>query len=573
MSNAAQVGIRFPRFPLWQVIRAACISFLVVILYMPLKELRALTEAVIFFSGSNATVAWDPPESGIVDHYVVEMTISDLLGGPQNTITWVDYATTREPRHSLATENGHSYVLRVKAIGPMGEESPYSDERLTLICDSKDPDVAVNPLQTVSGRIRTNNVAMSGTFRDENIANVSVNGQNVDLDIVGGMWRVTLPLAEGLNEITIEARDFAGNVQRQTVEVWHQPIVFNSDPPGAELYIFGTAGYPGIYIAATPFKVCGVLDPSLRIPVSLRKTGSMGLDRAVSVALDQDEVVIPLHPLLMPEQFDVKPLSGLDPTLTASSLVHPFPVDYDLDNTLDVLVGTSTGHVLRLSPAAGQEGMEWQEAAPLIEPGGQMLALDHETIPFLVDVDNDLSFDLVVGGGSDGLTVCRREADGWRVAGSLFPESSIAPPYRDFAFVDWNHDRKKDLLVVDYLGRIEILLNSGSDAAPRFGHESLVLDMPGLMPGAPITTVDWNADSELDIAAQNEQGSLAVWLNAGPSDTTKLLPATTIIDARELGAAVLSPSAVDWNQDGIQDIIVGTDAGQVFMLTGLSRQP
>jgi hypothetical protein len=572
MSNTAQAGIRFLRFPLWQVVRAACIFFLVVILYMPLKELRAFTEAVVFLSGSSATIAWDPPESGSVDHYVVEVTISDLLGGPQNAITWVDHVTTHEPRHILATENGHSYVLRVKAVGPMGEESVYSDERLILICDTKEPDVAVNPLETVSGRIRTSNVAMSGTFRDENIANVSVNGQNVDLDIVGGMWRVTLPLAEGLNEITIEARDFAGNVQRQTVEMWHQPIVFNSDPPGAELYIFGTSGYPGIFIATTPFKVCGVLDPSLRIPLSLRKPGSMGLDQAISVALDQDEVVIPMHPQLIPERFDVKPLPGLDPTRTASSLVHPFPADYDLDNTLDVLVGTSTGQVLLLSPAAGQEGVEWQETVPLTTPEGDVLELEHEAIPFLVDVDNDLSFDLVVGGGSGGLTFCRKEATGWRVVGSLSPEASIAPPYRDFALVDWNHDRRKDLLITDYQGRIEVLLNSGSDAAPRLGHESLDLDIPGLMPGAPITTVDWNADSELDIISQNKQGSLAVWLNAGPSDNTRLHSATTtIIDARELSAAVLSPSAVDWNQDGIQDIIVGTDTGQIFILTGLSH--
>lgn len=37
---------------------------------------------MVFFKGSEATLAWDPPSSGVVDHYVIEVTITREFAGP-----------------------------------------------------------------------------------------------------------------------------------------------------------------------------------------------------------------------------------------------------------------------------------------------------------------------------------------------------------------------------------------------------------------------------------------------------------------------------------------------------------
>ena len=558
----------FFNIPFWKILWFGCVLVLVAVVIIPLHELRALTKSVVFFNGSSATIAWDPPDSGVVDHYIVEMTISRLFDGPQNTVTWVDYFSTREPRYVLPTDNGHSYVLRVKAVGPNGNESPYSEERLTLICDSESPEISVTPLHTVDGKVRTRELELNGSFYDDNLAYIRINDRVVDLDIVGNTWHVKLPLKEGLNEITIEANDYAGNVKRQSFKVRQQPIVFSSKPSQADLFVLGTPAYPGIYLGTTPYKVFGVIDPTLRIPISLRRHGWTGIDQVVSVPADQDEFIFSMPALRLSYRFDVMPLPSLDPAWTGSELIQPFPVDYDQDNSLDILIGTSLGYVVLLPSLPHGEDSGWGEPILLNTPEGRPLNLESDAVPFLIDMDSDFAFDLVVGNDAGGLAQFRKEGDAWRPEESLDIEASISLHGLHFAFVDWNLDHKKDLLLANDNGQLEVLLNTKADSAPFFGPESVSISLPGWKTGAPFAVADWNGDEKFDIIAQNRYGALVVWQNTGSLKKAQFTVSASLIRAEELDASLLAPAVVDWNRDGMQDLVVGTDTGRLFLLLG-----
>lgn len=558
----------FLKFPLWQILRIACVLALAAIIFIPLHELYALTKSVVFYNSSNATITWDPPDSGVVDHYVVEITTSRLLNGPQNTISWVNYATVRGQQYVQSTANGYSYTFRVKAVGPGGNESPYSDKSLTLICDTEKPEFSMTSLQTSSGKVHSGDLTVRGSFHDENIASLTVDGQNARLDLANGTWSVTVPLRKDLKTISVEARDFAGNVKHHTFEVWHQPIVFSSNSRGSDLYVLGTPAYPGIYIGPTPYSVYNAINPALRIPLSVRNPGWVGLDQVVSVPQGHHKVDLSMVSLKIPRRFEIESLPALNPVWTGSGLVHPFPVDYNQDNVQDLLVGTSTGHILLVSSFYEGKNHAWSKAVPLNTSEGEPLATGQEATPFYIDVNDDFVFDLVVQEGDGRLRLFQRDGDAWRPGEFLALETPIQMDEQVFFFADWNHDRKKDLLLADGHGSIQVLLNSGTDAAPHFGPEYVLLSLPGVDSRAYFWVTDWNGDDDPDIVSQDQYGNLAVWLNTGPSGNGPFREGTPIIKAEELGARILAPAVVDWNRDGMLDLIVGTDNGQLFLLSG-----
>jgi hypothetical protein len=150
---------------------------------------------------------------------------------------------------------------------------------------------------------------------------------------------------------------------------------------------------------------------------------------------------------------------------------------------------------------------------------------------------------------------------------------------------DWNGDGKKDLLLGQADGRIQVFLNSGTDAAPAFTTGDYVqAGDPGskapidVGDRATLDVVDWNNDGRLDLVTGDLTGRVSLFLNLGtPTAPDLQAPALVQDGGSDLGVptARSSPVVTDLDADGRKDLLAGNTDGQLvfYRNTGTDAAP
>jgi hypothetical protein len=562
------MGKLFSWIPLWHIARLAAFLLLAVILLKPITELLAIKSMVVFYCGDQATLEWDPPSSGIADHYIIEVTTVKALDSSNSSVSWINYYESNTTSLKIDLQDGYNYSFRVKAVAPAGQESAYSEEQLTVICDCSAPSIQVEPFGT-DGSIRQEVLHLIGSFSDKNIASIKVNGNTADMDFATNTWQIDIPLSEGSNIITINATDYAGNEYNHEFFVEQQPIVIASNPPEAALYLMGTSAYPGIFLVNLPLKIYQVIDPSLRIPISLRMNKMMGINRVISFPEDQNEITLSMLPLIQPDEFTIQELPDIDSSLTLGQTVHPFLLDYEYDSPPKILAGTASGSLLLLDHQTNGANEEWSTSKlDLKAQDGSLFSVLNPQIPFIIDYDNDLQYELLLADmDSSDIHIFELKHGVWTEEQSIdLSENRYSGGY--FGFTDWNTDHKKDLIFLDDFNNIIVALNQGEDRSPVYDQHTITLKLEGRMPEAAFVLFDWNGDDKQDVISQTCQGDLAVWINTGNWDAPLFETPHSIFSPSTIGVSQLAPSVTDWNNDGITDLVIGTDSGQLFLLLG-----
>jgi hypothetical protein len=122
-----------------------------------------------------------------------------------------------------------------------------------------------------------------------------------------------------------------------------------------------------------------------------------------------------------------------------------------------------------------------------------------------------------------------------------------------FTVGDFNADGRLDLVVGDTYGIARYYGNVGTKTVPRFAAPVVLGDLKIRM--VPFAA-DWNRDGKLDVVGSAASGAVVLWRNLGEN---RFSSAETI----PVPATPYSPSVAiaDWNDDGDEDLIVGTAYG------------
>lgn len=161
------------------------------------------------------------------------------------------------------------------------------------------------------------------------------------------------------------------------------------------------------------------------------------------------------------------------------------------------------------------------------------------------------------------------EADGKPIDMYGMPSPSLA---------DFDGDGDLDLLCGDFIDRLTYFENTGTRTEPKLAAgrdlltddgEAIRMELCMIVP----TAVDWDGDGDQDLVVGQEDGRVAVVENTGRlvDGQPRWLPPRFLqqqADEVKVGALV-TPYSVDWDNDGDEDLICGDTAGFVNVVENL----
>lgn len=149
------------------------------------------------------------------------------------------------------------------------------------------------------------------------------------------------------------------------------------------------------------------------------------------------------------------------------------------------------------------------------------------------------------------------------------------------SFGDFDGDGDLDLLCGEFLDGFTYFENTGSATAPRYapgrrlmtGGQPLRMDLCMIAPVA----VDFDGDRDLDLVVGDEDGRVAFIENTGKLEggVPQFLPPRYFrqqADNLKFGA-LAAPVSVDWDGDGLEDLITGNTAGYLGFIKNLGGYP
>ena len=205
-----------------------------------------------------------------------------------------------------------------------------------------------------------------------------------------------------------------------------------------------------------------------------------------------------------------------------------------------------------------------------------------ETIPLTLRIDGSLVLD-AAGNALKGSAATAGTPIRFALSGTVATANSYSVP----SLVDWNGDGKLDLLVgeksADGLGRVQVRLNTGSNAAPSYadpfyatyrdGNATVELTVPGQgCQGAAPRAVDVDGDGALDLFVGLADGTILFYRGQGTGANWPLTApefVTVGLDGAKSQLSVGSRAVFevcDWDVDGRYDLLVGAGDGKLYVL-------
>ena len=208
----------------------------------------------------------------------------------------------------------------------------------------------------------------------------------------------------------------------------------------------------------------------------------------------------------------------------------------------------------------------YEVAAPLRARDGAALSVPGHAAVRAVDWDQDGDVDLLVGGGDGQIwLVENRPTKGTAGMALDLPRALRAGArerwgtgYTGALLADVTGDRLPDLLVAHSGDRLTIHTNRGERGAPAFGEDDLNVQLQQGCQGR-FDVVDWDGDGLLDVVTGAFSGRVAWLRNVGRRGAPEFGADQPLGDIRIAYNA--HPRVLDFDRDGRLDLLLGVNWG------------
>ncbi|WP_428308080.1 FG-GAP repeat domain-containing protein [Lacipirellula sp.] len=316
--------------------------------------------------------------------------------------------------------------------------------------------------------------------------------------------------------------------------------------------------------------------------------------------------------------------------LKFGALVAPVSFDWDGDGDEDLLCGNTAGHIGYIENLDGGNPPRWAPPVLLEADGkpfriqagvngsiqGPCEAKWGYTTFSVADWDGDGLPDVVlnsilgrvawlrnIGTRTEPQLAAAEPVDvAWDLAEGQAPpkpawtwwtpgKTELAPEWRTTPVaVDWTGDGLCDLVMLDHEGYLALFerfrdgdrlrLKPGrrafrieGDGAFDGNHNRIGTDATGLRLNAmaagksgrrKLCVVDWNNDGRLDLIVNSTNANLL--LNVSESDEVTTFRDLGPVDKLRLAGHDTSPTTVDWDGDGVRELLLGAEDGHFYYL-------
>ena len=310
------------------------------------------------------------------------------------------------------------------------------------------------------------------------------------------------------------------------------------------------------------------------------------------------------------------------------ALATPYGVDWDNDGDEDIIVGNSAGYITFIENLGDRNGMPKWAAPKLLESEGKTIRImagyngsiqgpaeekwGYTTLS-VADWDGDGLKDIIVNSifgkviwyknigtkQSPKLAKSQEVKVDWQTKDIPKPSwnwwspkpNELVTQWRTTPFaIDWNKDGLTDLIMLDtggylsYFERIkkgnELILKQpkrifyGTDYSGYRQNHAVTDSIPGLLKlnsgkfgqsgRRKFTIADWDGDGKPDVLVNSL--NVTVMRNLGEKQGIVQIKNQKPVAKLVLAGHDTSPTIVDWNKDGIPDLLVGAEDGHFYYL-------